>query len=118
MVFEKLSNVDIDAQYLMWDQERTAPWLHGVLPPTLKTLRLGKLDQMIHGLKHAVMFEIFTTTKEIQRRHPDPNLPYGAITTAYVIKVFNQDDAAPRFKRWQNLSRPAPWFKKWQGSWE
>lgn len=118
MAFEKLTNVDIDAQYLMWDQERTAPWLPGILPPTLKTLRLGKLDQMIRGLKHAVIFEILTLTKGIQRRHRYPNLPCGAMLTAYVIKVSNQDDAAPWFNRWQNLFRTAPWFPKWQRSWE
>ncbi|ERF71998.1 hypothetical protein EPUS_09364 [Endocarpon pusillum Z07020] len=58
------------------------------------------------------------TSHEIQRRHPYPYLPYGATLTAYVIKVFNQDDAAPWFKRWQNLFRTAPWFPKWQRSWD
>lgn len=51
MASEKLTNVDVDALYLGSDHEGTAPWLYRILPPILKTLRLGKVDEMINHLK-------------------------------------------------------------------
>ncbi len=120
MAFEKLTVVDTDAQYLVWDEEGTSPWLSRILPPTLKTLRMGMVDEMINGLKNAVLDGIFSKGQKILRRRRHRERLYNDPSrAAYVANASNQDDDAPAqwIKRWQNLHHTAPWFELWHELW-